>query len=155
MDSNDYIRYMKMAYGEAQKAYALGEAPVGCVVVSCGKVIGRGHNMRNTKKSAVRHAELIAIDSACRRTGDWRLTEAYLFVTVEPCPMCAGAIIQARIKEAVYGCENKKAGCAGSVMNLFEQTGFNHTVAVTRGVMEAECGALMSRFFSELRGGNY
>ena len=147
----DYEYYMKQAYDLAVYAYGQNETPIGCVIVTGGVVTGRGYNMRNTKKNALYHAELIAINEASAAAGDWRLEESVLFVTVEPCPMCAGAIVQARIREVVFGAENKKAGCGGSVMNLFD-AGFNHRVIVTKGVMEAECAALMSDFFSQLRG---
>jgi len=147
----DYEYYMSKAYGLALKAFEAGEAPIGCVVVNNGEIIGAGYNMRNTKKNALYHAELTAIYEACRAAGDWRLEDASVFVTVEPCPMCAGAIVQARIKEVAFGADNKKAGCGGSVINLFDTAGFNHRVDVVRGVMEAECSALMSLFFSRLR----
>ena len=143
---------MSKAYEQARIAYEKNETPIGCVIVYNNEIIGRGHNMRNAKKNSLYHAELIAINEASGFIGDWRLEDAVIFVTVEPCPMCAGAIIQARIKEAVFGAENKKAGCAGSVTDLFSVRGFNHSVIVTRGIMKDECSGLMSRFFSELRG---
>jgi len=142
---------MSKAYDLALRAYEAGEAPIGCVVVINGGIVGAGYNMRNTKKNALYHAELIAINEACRAAGDWRLEDASVFVTIEPCPMCAGAIVQARVKEVAFGADNKKAGCGGSVLNLFETAGFNHRVNVVRGVMEEECSALMSLFFSRLR----
>ena len=147
----DYNYYMSLAYNQALLAFDAKEAPIGCVIVLNGTVIGSGYNMRYTKKNVLYHAELIAINEASEAVGDWRLEGAVLFVTIEPCPMCAGAIIQARIKEVVFAAENKKAGCAGSVMNLFDETGFNHKVMVTKGIMAEECSALMSRFFLELR----
>ena len=147
----DYNYYMSKAYEQALQAFKLNETPIGCVIVQNNDIIGRGSNMRNTKKNALYHAELIAINEACEKTGDWRLEDSIIFVTIEPCPMCAGAIIQARFKELVFGAPNKKAGCAGSVINIFNESGFNHRVMVTGGVMADECAALMSRFFSELR----
>ena len=146
-----YGYYMSKAYDLALRAFEAGEAPIGCVVVTNGGIVGAGYNMRNTKKNALYHAELIAINEACRAAGDWRLEDASVFVTIEPCPMCAGAIVQARVKEVAFGADNKKAGCGGSVLNLFDTAGFNHRVNVVRGVMEEECSALMSLFFSHLR----
>ena len=153
METTDYLFFMSAAYEQALLAYEKKEAPIGCVVVFENEIIGRGYNMRNANKNVLGHAELVAIKEASERTGDWRLEGAVLFVTVDPCPMCAGAIIQARISEVVYGAENKKAGCGGSVLNLFEDYAFNHRVKVTRSVMESECSELMSLFFSELRSG--
>ena len=147
----DYEFFMSQAYGLALKAFEAGETPIGCVVVNGGAVTGCGYNQRNTKKNALFHAELAAIYEACEAAGDWRLEDAALFTTIEPCPMCAGAIVQARIKEVVFGAENKKAGCGGSVLNLFDVAGFNHRVNVVKGVMETECAALMSLFFARLR----
>jgi len=147
----DYNFYMSKAYEQALVAYEKKETPIGCVIVYNDAIIGRGRNMRNEKKNALCHAELIAINEASFILGDWRLEGAIIFVTVEPCPMCAGAILQARIKELVYGAANKKAGCCGGVMNLFEERGFNHSVIVSGGVMKEECASLMSRFFGELR----
>ena len=153
MVMTDYNFFMAAAYEQALLAFEKKEAPIGCVIVHENEIIGRGYNMRNANKNVLGHAELVAINEASERTGDWRLEGAVLFVTVEPCPMCAGAIIQARVNEVVYGAENKKAGCGGSVVNLFEDNAFNHRVKVTRGVMERECSELMSLFFSELRSG--
>jgi len=147
----DRVYYMSKAYEQALSAFEKKETPIGCVVVLGGEIIGRGHNLRNTKKNALWHAELIAINEACGFVGDWRLEGASLFVTVEPCPMCAGAIIQARIKEVAFGAVNGKAGCAGSVTDLFALRGFNHRVSVTGGVMKDECAELMSFFFAGLR----
>ncbi len=144
-------KYMREALKQAEKAYALGEVPIGCVIVHEGKIIGRGYNRRNTDKNTLAHAEITAINKASKRIGDWRLEECTLYVTLEPCQMCAGAIVQARIPEAVMGCPNPKAGCAGSVLNILEHPAFNHQVNVTRGVLEEECSALLKRFFSELR----
>ena len=144
-------KYMREALKQAKKAYSLGEVPIGCVIVHEGKIIGRGYNRRNTDKNTLSHAEITAIKKASKAIGDWRLEECTLYVTLEPCQMCAGAIVQARIPEAVIGCMNPKAGCAGSVLNILEMPQFNHQVAVTRGVMEQECSEMLKTFFAELR----
>lgn len=144
-------KYMKEALKQARKAYALGEVPIGCVIVHQGKIIGRGYNRRNTDKNTLSHAEITAIRRASKVIGDWRLEECTLYVTLEPCQMCAGAIVQARIPETVIGCMNPKAGCAGSVLNVLEMPEFNHQVAVTRGILEQECSAMLKTFFAELR----
>lgn len=144
-------KYMKEALKQAKKAYALGEVPIGCVIVHEGVIIGRGYNRRNTDKNTFAHAEITAINKASKKIGDWRLEECTLYVTLEPCQMCAGAIVQARIPEVVMGCMNPKAGCAGSVLNILEMPEFNHQVAVNRGVMEQECSDMLKLFFTELR----
>ena len=144
-------KYMKEALKQARKAYALGEVPIGCVIVHQGKIIGRGYNRRNTDKNTLSHAEITAIRKASKAIGDWRLEECTLYVTLEPCPMCAGAIVQARIPETVIGCMNPKAGCAGSILNVLEMPEFNHQVAVTRGILEQECSEMLKTFFAELR----
>ncbi len=144
-------KYMKEALKQAKKAYSLGEVPIGCVIVHQGKIIGRGYNRRNTDKNTLSHAEITAIKKASKVIGDWRLEECTLYVTLEPCQMCAGAIVQARISEAVIGCMNPKAGCAGSILNVLEMPEFNHQVNVTRGVMEQECSEMLKTFFAELR----
>lgn len=144
-------KYMKEALKQAKKAYALGEVPIGCVIVHDGKIIGRGYNRRNTDKNTLAHAEITAINRASKVIGDWRLEECTLYVTLEPCQMCAGAIVQARIPEVVMGCMNPKAGCAGSILNILEMPEFNHQVAVTRGVLEQECSDMLKLFFTELR----
>ena len=144
-------RFMKEAIRQARKAYLLEEVPIGCVIVHDGKIIARGYNRRNTDKNTLSHAELIAIRKAAKKLGDWRLEECTMYVTLEPCQMCAGAMMQARLTEAVIGCMNPKAGCAGSVLNILEMDGFNHKVQVTRGVLEEECSQMMSQFFRELR----
>lgn len=144
-------KYMKEAIKQAQKAYALGEVPIGCVIVYQDKIIGRGYNRRNTDKNTLAHAELTAIDKASKKMGDWRLEGCTLYVTLEPCQMCAGAIVQARITEVVMGCMNPKAGCAGSILNILEMPQFNHQVRVKRGVMEESCSTLLTTFFKELR----
>ncbi|MBM6854058.1 nucleoside deaminase [Mediterraneibacter glycyrrhizinilyticus] len=144
-------KFMRQAIKQAKKAYALDETPIGCVIVHEGKVIGRGYNRRNTDKSPLAHAEITAIRKASRKIGDWRLEECTLYVTLEPCQMCAGAIIQARIPRVVVGCMNPKAGCAGSVLNLLHVERFNHQAELTTGVLEEECSGMMKQFFKELR----
>ena len=144
-------KYMKEALKQAKKAYALGEVPIGCVIVHEGKIIGRGYNRRNTDKNTLAHAEITAINKASKVIGDWRLEECTLYVTLEPCQMCAGAIVQARIPEVVMGCMNPKAGCAGSILNILEMPQFNHQVKVTRGILEEERSQMLKTFFEELR----
>jgi len=142
---------MKAALTQAKKALALGEVPIGCVIVHEGKIIGRGYNRRNTDKSTLSHAEISAIKKATKVIGDWRLEECDLYVTLEPCQMCAGAIVQARIPRVFIGAMNPKAGCAGSIYNLLEEPAFNHQVEVTRGLLEEECSTILKTFFKELR----
>lgn len=144
-------KYMREALRQAKKAGDLGEVPIGCVIVHEGKIIGRGYNRRNTDKNTLAHAEITAINKASKKIGDWRLEECTLYVTLEPCQMCAGAIVQARIPQVVMGCMNPKAGCAGSVLNILEMPEFNHQVDVTRGIMEAECSEMLKDFFARLR----
>ena len=144
-------KYMREALKQAKKALALGEVPIGCVIVYEGKIIGRGYNRRNTDKNTLCHAEITAIRKASRVMGDWRLENCTLYVTLEPCQMCAGAIVQARIPEVVMGCMNPKAGCAGSILNLLEMPQFNHQAAVYRGVLEQECSEILKDFFARLR----
>ena len=144
-------KFMRQAMTQAKKAYAQGETPIGCVIVYQDKVIARGYNKRNGKKNTLAHAEIIAIHKASKIIGDWRLEECTMYVTLEPCPMCAGAIVQARISRVVVGSMNPKAGCAGSVLNLLQQPVFNHQVELTTGVMGEDCSQLMSGFFRELR----
>lgn len=144
-------KYMRQAIVQARKAFKLDETPIGCVIVHDGKVIGRGYNRRNTDKSPLAHAEITAIRKASRKLGDWRLEECTLYVTLEPCQMCAGAIVQSRIPRVVVGCMNPKAGCAGSVLNLLDVKAFNHQAELATGVLEEECSALMTGFFKELR----
>lgn len=144
-------QFMKEAVRQAKKAYAKDETPIGCVIVYEGKIIARGYNLRNDKKNALAHAEIRAIHKASKVIGDWRLEDCTMYVTLEPCPMCAGAIVQARIKRVVIGSSNPKAGCAGSVINLLQMDGLNHKVEITRGVLEEECSHMMSGFFRELR----
>lgn len=144
-------KYMKEALKLAKKAAALGEVPIGCVIEYQGKIIGRGYNRRKTDKNTLSHAEIIAIRKASKVMDDWRLEECTMYVTLEPCQMCAGAIVQARIPEVVIGCMNPKAGCAGSILNILQVPEFNHQVNITRGIMEEECSALLTDFFKELR----
>lgn len=143
--------YMKDALKQAKKAYRLGEVPIGCVIVYQDKIIGRGYNKRNTKKTTLAHAELIAIEKASKVMGDWRLEDCTMYVTLEPCQMCAGAIVQARIKQVVIGTMNPKAGCAGSILNLLQMQEFNHQVELVTGIMEKECTKILQDFFKELR----
>ncbi len=144
-------KYMKAAIKEAEKAYNLDEVPIGCVIVREGKIIARGYNRRNTDKNTLAHAELTAIKKASRKCGDWRLEDCTMYVTLEPCQMCAGAIVQSRMQKVVIAAMNPKAGCAGSVLNLLQMPGFNHQVEIETGVLQEECAAMLSRFFAELR----
>lgn len=151
MRLTDEEKYMKEAIRQARKAWKLREVPIGCVIVKEGKVIARGYNRRNTDKNTLAHAELLAIRKACRSVGDWRLEDCTMYITLEPCQMCAGAIVQARIPKVVIGSRNPKAGCAGSILNLLNIPQFNHQVELTEGVLEKECSAMMTDFFRELR----
>ena len=144
-------KFMKEAIRQAKKAEALNEVPIGCVIVHQGKIIGRGYNRRMTDHSVLAHAEIIAIKKACKKIGDWRLEDCTIYITLEPCPMCAGAIVQARIPRAVIGSMNPKAGCAGSVMNLLDEPGFTHQVELISGVLEEACSQMLKSFFKELR----
>ena len=143
--------FMKQAVKQAKKAYDKLETPIGCVIVHEDKIIARGYNKRNMKKNTLAHAEILAINKASKVLGDWRLEDCTMYVTLEPCPMCAGAIVQARIPRVVIGSMNPKAGCAGSVLNLLQQDGLNHQVEITKGVLAEECSGLMTSFFRELR----
>ena len=145
------LKYMKEAKRQARKAYSLGEVPIGCVIVHEGRIIGRGYNRRNTDKNTLAHAEITAIRKASKVIGDWRLEECTLYVTLEHCQMCAGAIVQARIPRVVMACMNPKAGCAGSILNILDMPQFNHQVEVVSGVMEEECSRMLKEFFKELR----
>ena len=144
-------KFMKAAIREAKKAYALEEVPIGCVIVREEKIIARGYNRRNTDKNTLAHAELSAIKKASKKCGDWRLEDCTMYVTLEPCQMCAGAIVQSRMKKVVIAAMNPKAGCAGSGLNLLQMAEFNHQVEIQRGVLEEECSAMLSEFFRELR----
>lgn len=143
--------YMSEAIKEAKKAEELMEVPIGAVLVMEDRIISRAHNLREREQNAVAHAELIAIEQACREIGSWRLEDATLYVTLEPCPMCSGAIILSRVKRVVYGASDPKGGCAGTLMNLLQDDRFNHQSEVTKGVLEGECGQLLSDFFKGLR----
>lgn len=143
--------FMKKALVQASHAAALGEVPIGCVIVCNDVVVGRGYNRRNTNKSSLAHAEITAIDRASRRIGDWRLEGCTMYVTLEPCQMCSGAIVQSRIDRVVIGAMNKKAGCAGSILNILRMPEFNHQVEITKGVLEEECTAVLQDFFKDLR----
>ncbi len=142
---------MRRAIKQADKAASIGEVPIGCVIVREGKVIARGYNRRKNDKNTLSHAEISAINKACKKTGDWRLEDCILYVTLEPCQMCAGAIVQARIPLVVIGCKNEKAGCAGSILDLFNVDKFNHKVDKIEGVLEEECSTMLTEFFKGLR----
>ena len=144
-------RYMNEAIKQAKKAYALDEVPIGCVIVQDNKIIARGYNRRNTDKNALAHAEISAIKKASKKTGDWRLEDCTMYVTLEPCQMCAGAIVQSRMKKVVIGAMNPKAGCAGSVINILQMKQFNHQAEMENGILEKECADMLSTFFKELR----
>ncbi len=144
-------KYMKEAIKQAKKAAKIGEVPIGCVIVYENKIIARGYNKRNTKKTTLAHAELLAIQKASKALGDWRLEDTIMYVTLEPCQMCAGAIVQARIKKVVVGAMNKKAGCAGSILNILQMEEFNHQVELETGVLQEECSLILQEFFKELR----
>ena len=144
-------KYMKKALAQAKKAYSLGEVPIGCVIVYEGKIIGRGYNRRNTDKNTLSHAEITAINKASKKMGDWRLEGCTLYVTLEPCQMCAGAIVQSRMDRVVMGTRNPKAGCAGSILNILNMPEFNHQVELTENVLKEECTDILQSFFKELR----
>ena len=148
---NQEEKFMKAAIREARKAEKLEEVPIGCVIVYEGKIIARGYNRRNTDKNTLAHAELLAIKKASKKLGDWRLEGCTLYVTLEPCQMCAGAIVQARIDKVVIGSMNPKAGCAGSVLTLLQINAFNQQVEVEQGILEEECSTMLSSFFKNLR----
>ena len=144
-------KFMKAAIREARKAYALDEVPIGCVIVLDDKIIARGYNRRNTEGNTLAHAEISAIRKASKKLGDWRLEDCTMYVTLEPCQMCAGAIVQSRMKRVVIASMNPKAGCAGSVLNLLQMAEFNHQVEIEKGVLNEECSTMLSDFFRELR----
>ncbi|MCS7253259.1 MAG: tRNA adenosine(34) deaminase TadA [Armatimonadota bacterium] len=149
--SNEDVAFMRLAIEEAMKAFESGEVPVGAIVVCGGKVVARAHNMRESLRSPLAHAEMLAIEAAAKATGDWRLNRATLYVTLEPCPMCAGAMIQARLGRLVFGAYDERAGAAGSVVNLFGLSPFDGIVAVVGGVLCEECAGLLRRFFEQRR----
>lgn len=144
-------KYMKEAIRQAKKAYAIGEVPIGCVIVYEDKIVGRGYNRRMTDKNTLSHAELNAIKKASKVMGDWRLDDCEMFITLEPCQMCSGAIVQSRIKKVYIGSMNPKAGCAGSILNLLQVPQFNHQVEMEKGILEEECSGMLKHFFRELR----
>lgn len=144
-------KYMREAIKQAKKAAKIGEVPIGCIIEYQGKIIGRGYNRRKIDRNTLSHAELNAIRKASRKMGDWRLEECTMYVTLEPCQMCSGAIVQARIPRLVIGCMNPKAGCAGSILNLLKVPEFNHQVDITYGVLEEECSTMLTDFFKDLR----
>ncbi|HCS73248.1 MAG TPA: tRNA-specific adenosine deaminase [Clostridiales bacterium] len=142
---------MQEALVEAQKAYVFDEVPIGAVVVKDGKIIGRGHNLRERVKDPTLHAEIIAIKQAAKALGSWRLSDCDLYVTIEPCPMCAGAVLQARIRQLIFGARDPKAGCAGSLYNLLQDPRFNHQTEVVEGVLEEDCSQIMKDYFRQKR----
>ncbi|MEK4078389.1 tRNA adenosine(34) deaminase TadA [Solibacillus sp. FSL K6-1126] len=150
LENNDH-QYMQEALKEAKKAAALGEVPIGAVIVYKDEIIARAHNLRETTQNALTHAESMAIQEACKKVGSWRLEETTLYVTLEPCPMCAGAILQSRIPRVVYGARDIKAGCVDSLYRLLNDARFNHECTVTEGVMAEECGQILTDFFKALR----
>jgi len=150
--NNEHEVWMIEAIIEARKAEDIAEVPIGAVIVYEGRVIGRGHNLRETSLDPTAHAEMIAIRDASQQLGAWRLSGCTLYVTLEPCPMCAGAIVQSRIDRIVFGTADPKAGCAGTLMNLLQDTRFNHRTEIVEGVLQPECAELLTAFFRKLRG---
>ncbi len=148
---DDKEKFMKEAIKQAKKAYKVGDVPIGCVIVYEGNIIARGYNRRNADKNTLSHAEQNAIKKASKKLGDWRLEDCDMYVTLEPCQMCAGAIVQSRMRKVYIGSMNPKAGCAGSLLNLLQFDGFNHKVEIERGILKEECSKLLSDFFKELR----
>jgi len=151
MERDQDIYFMQLAIEEAKKAEAIQEVPIGAVIVLNGEVISVAHNLRETEQRSIAHAELLAIDEACKKLGTWRLEDATLYVSLEACPMCAGGIVLSRVKRVVYGASDPKGGCAGTLMNLLTDERFNHQCEVVAGVLEEECGTLLTNFFRELR----
>lgn len=147
----DDVKFMKEAIKQAKKAYELGDVPIGCIIVYDGKIIARAYNKRNKNKTTIAHAEIIAISKASKKLNDWRLEGCTMYVTLEPCQMCSGAIVQARIPKVIIGSMNKKSGCAGSIINLLQMKEFNHQVEIEKGVCEQECSSLLTEFFKEIR----
>lgn len=148
---NQNVKFMKAAIAQAKKAALIGEVPIGCVIVFDNKIIARGYNKRNMKKTTLAHAEILAIEKATKHLNDWRLEGCTMYVTLEPCQMCAGAIVQSRMDRVVIGSMNPKAGCAGSILNLLQMQEFNHQVALETGVMQEQCTQLLQDFFVLLR----
>jgi tRNA(adenine34) deaminase len=151
LENQKHEKWMRLALEEAKKAEKIAEVPIGAIVVLNGEVIGKGYNLRETTQDATTHAEMIAIREACQTVGSWRLEEAQLYVTLEPCPMCSGAMILSRVKEVYFGAFDQKGGTAGTLMNLLGDQRFNHQAHVVGGILEAECGQILSAFFKELR----
>lgn len=145
------LKFMKAALKQAEKAIALGEVPIGAVIVCDGKIIARGYNRRNTDKTTLAHAEITCIRKACKKTGDWRLEGCTLYCTLEPCQMCAGAIVQSRIDRVVIGTDSPKSGCGGTLLNILQNPDFNHQTEISRGVLREECTEILQRFFKDLR----
>lgn len=143
---------MKEAIAEAKRAEDIGEVPIGAVIVRGDEIIGRGYNLRETTQDATAHAEIVAIREASQQIGAWRLLDCRLYVTLEPCPMCAGAIVQSRIPQVIYGTHDPKAGCAGTLMNLLQESRFNHQTEVIQDVLQEECSTMLTQFFRKLRG---
>ena len=143
--------FMQEAIYQAQIAGRRGEVPIGCVIVKDGKIVAKGYNQRERKRNCLWHAEVVALNRACRKLKSWRLNDCEMYVTLEPCQMCSGAIVQSRMKRVVIGCMNPKAGCAGSILNVLQVEAFNHQVEIETGVLEEECSDLMKQFFKELR----
>lgn len=150
-DAMDDIKYMKAAIKEAQKAELIDEVPIGCIIVKDNKIIARGYNLRETKQQSIAHAEIVAIQKACKKVGSWRLEGCTLYVTLEPCPMCSGSILLSRIDRVVYGAKDPKGGCIESCMKMYEQPGFNHYPDVTSRILEEECANLLKNFFKQKR----
>lgn len=144
-------KYMKLALKQAMKAYEKDEVPIGCVIVKDDKVIARAYNLRQTKQQAYAHAEMLAIQKACKKIGSWRLEDCELYVTLEPCPMCAGAILQSRMKRVIYGAKDPKGGCIDSCMKMYDTKGFNHYPEVLSGILEEQCSSILTQFFKEKR----
>ncbi|RXJ01129.1 nucleoside deaminase [Anaerobacillus alkaliphilus] len=147
----DDFYFMQLAIDQAKKAEEIKEVPIGAVIVKGGEVVAAAYNLRETDQRAVAHAELLAIDDACKALGTWRLSGCTLYVTLEPCPMCAGAIIQSRVDRVVFGASDPKGGCVGSIYNLLTEPKFNHQCEVEKGIMAEECGEMLTNFFRELR----
>lgn len=147
----DYEGYMAEAIAEAKKANSINEVPIGAVIVYQNKIIARGYNRRNSLKNSLAHAEIIAIDEASKYIADWRLENCDIYITLEPCSMCAGAILQSRMSKVIFGARNPKAGCAGSVVNILQTDGFNHRVEIVSGILENECSNMMTEFFKQFR----
>jgi tRNA(adenine34) deaminase len=143
--------FMREAIKEAKKAEIINEVPIGAVIVYNGKIISRAYNLRESEQNSIAHAEMLAINQACRKMGTWRLEDTTLYVTLEPCPMCSGAIMLSRVKRVVYGASDQKGGCAGTLMNLLQEPRFNHQSEVTAGILGEECGQMLSDFFRQLR----